>query len=61
MISLSEVERRQQYFDKMTMENAVLKEMVMRCLDDDPNERPPIQEVSKMIKSLKVTATYVRS
>ena len=61
MISLSEVERRQQYLDKMTMEKAVLKEMVMRCLDDDPDERPQIQEVSKMIKSLKVTATYVRN
>ena len=60
MISLSEVERRQQYLDTMTMEAAVLKDMVMRCLDDDPDERPPIQEVSKMIKSLKVrSALYV--
>ena len=36
------------------MEAAVLKEMVMQCLDDDPDQRPPIQQVSKMIKSLKV-------
>ena len=54
MVSLSEVERRQQYLDKMTAEVAVLKEMMMRCLDDDPDQRPPIQEVSQMIKSLKV-------
>ena len=54
MVSLSEVERRQQYLDKMTVEAAVLKEMVMQCLDDDPDQRPPIQEVSKLIKSLKV-------
>ena len=55
MVPLSEVERRRQYLDTMTVEAAVLKEMVMRCLDDDPDQRPPIQEVSKMIKSLKVT------
>ena len=60
MVLVSEVERRQQYLDKMpTMEAATLKEMVMQCLDADPDQRPPIQEVSKMIKSLKVTiATY---
>ena len=38
----------------MTVEAAALKEMVMKCLDDDPDQRPPIQEVSKMIKSFKV-------
>lgn len=54
MVSLSEVERRQQYLDTMTVEAAVLKEMVMQCLDDDPDQRPLIQEVSKLIKSLKV-------
>ena len=54
MVSLSEVERRQQYLNTMTVEGAVLKEMMTRCLDDDPDERPPIQEVSQMIKSVKV-------
>ena len=58
MVSLSEVERRQQYLDKMTVEAAVLKEMVMQCLDDDPDQRLPIQEVSKLIKSLKVMHSY---
>ena len=56
MVLVSEVERRQQYLDKMSIEAAVLKEMVMQCLDGDPDQRPPIQEVSKLIKSLKVLA-----
>ena len=62
MISLSEVERRQQYLDTMTVEGTALKEIVRKCLDDDPDERPPIQEVSQMIKSVKVisyVAIYV--
>ena len=54
MVSLSEVERRQQYLNTMTVEGTALKEMVMKCLDDDPDERPPIQQVSQMIKSVKV-------
>ena len=58
IVSLSEVDRRQQYLDKMTAEAAVLKEMVMRCLDDDPDQRPPIQEVSQRIKLLKVSRYY---
>ena len=52
--ALSEAQRRQRYLDAMTVEAAVLKEMVMRCLDDDPDRRPSIQEVSQMIKSSKV-------
>ena len=54
MVSLSEVERRQQYLDAMTVEGPALKYMLRRCLDDDPDERPLIQEVSPMIKSVKV-------
>ena len=54
MFFLSEVERRQQYLETMTVEGAVLKEMVIQCLDGDPDQRPSIQEVSKLIKSLKV-------
>ena len=54
MVTLSEVERRQQYLNTMTVEAAILKEMVTRCLDVDPDQRPQIQEVSKMIKLLKV-------
>ena len=54
LILLSEVERRQQYLDTLTVEGTALKEMARRCLDDDPDERLPIQEVSQMIKSVKV-------
>ena len=54
MVLVTEVERRQQYLNTMTVEAAVFKEMVIRCLNVDPDQRPPIQEVSKMIKSLKV-------
>ena len=54
LVALSEAQRRQRYLETMTVEAAVLKEMVMQCLDDDPDQRPPIQQVSKMIKSLKV-------
>ena len=56
LVALSEAQRRQRYLETMTVEAAVLKEMVMQSLDDDPDQRPPIQEVSKMIKSLKVCA-----
>ena len=59
LVALSEAQRRQRYLDTMTVEAAVLKEMVMKCLDDDPEQRPPIQEVSKMIKSLKVMAMHI--
>ena len=52
--ALSEAERRQQYLDKMTGKAAGLRKMVEQCLDDDPDERPPIQEVSTIIKPLKV-------
>ena len=54
LVALSEEQRRQRYLNAMTVEAAVLKEMVMRCLDDDPDQRPPMQEVSQMIKFLKV-------
>ena len=61
LVALSEAQRRQRYLDTMTVEGAALKEMVMRCLDDDPDQRPPIQEVSQMIKSLKVCTEYIYS
>ena len=56
MITLTETERRQQYLDKMTGKAADLKKMVKQCLDDDPDERPPIQEVSTILEPLRVSA-----
>ena len=54
MITLTEVERRVQYLDKMTGKADGLRKMVEQCLHDDPDERPPIQEVSTIIEQLKV-------
>ena len=49
-VALSEVERRQQYLDKMIGEAEVLRPLVEECLDDDPAERPTIRTVCKRIQ-----------
>ena len=54
LMALTEAERRQEYLDKIPEGASVLKELFVRCLDDEPDERPPIQEVSEMIETLKV-------
>ena len=54
LVAFSEAERRNQYMDKMTVEASSLKKLTTRCLDDDPEERPKIEEVFQKIKSLKV-------
>ena len=50
---VSEVARRQQYLDKMTGSSADLKPLVMSCLSDSPNNRPPVAQVSVTIKQAK--------
>ena len=50
---MSEMKRRQQYLDKMTGGAADLKPLVMSCLDDNPNKRPPVAQVSMAIKRVK--------
>ena len=55
LVALSEAQRRQQYLDKIPGEVTALKEMMIRCLDDDADERPPIKEVSELIESLKAS------
>ena len=54
LMALTEAERRQEYLDKIPEGATVLKELFVRCLDDEPDERPPIQEVAEMIETLKV-------
>ena len=56
LVALTEAGRRQQYLDKMIggAEVTTLRQLVERCLDDDPDERPLIQEVTEMIEPLKV-------
>ena len=62
LIALTEAERRQKYLDKIPEGASILKESIMRCLDDDPEERPPIQEISETIEAVKVRSyNYVRT
>ena len=50
MIALSEIERRQEYLDKMIGEAEVLRSLVEECLDYDPVVRPSITTVCKRIQ-----------
>jgi len=60
-VALSEVERRQQYLDKMSGEGEVLRPLVEECLDDDPAVRPTIATICKKIQgnSLKAPSNYI--
>ena len=49
-VALLEVERRQQYLDKMIGEAEVLRALVEECLDDDPAVRPTIANVCVRIQ-----------
>ena len=53
MVALSEVERRQQYLDKMIGEAEVLGPLVVECLDYDPTVRPTIATVCDWIQVSK--------
>ena len=48
-VALSEVERRQQYLDKMIGKAEALRLLVEECLDDDPAVRPTIAAVCERI------------
>ena len=52
-VALLEVERRQQYLDKMIGEAEVLRRLVEECLDDDPAVRPTIANVCERIQVIK--------
>ena len=53
VVALSEVERRQEYLDKMIGEAEVLRSLVKECLDYDPVVRPSIITVCKKIQVSK--------
>jgi len=55
IIALTEVDRRQHYIEKMTGEARALRKMVVKCLDDDPDERPPIKAIKEIIEPLMVS------
>ena len=50
-IVLSELQRRQQYLIKM-VKYPSLKRLVKRCLQDKPEQRPVIEEVTKSLKNI---------
>ena len=52
-ILLSEVERRQQYIDMMSGGDADLKPLVTSCLEDDPESRPSVIDISERLKTMK--------
>ena len=49
----TEVTRRQQYIDRMTGSDVDLKPLVMSCLDNDPQLRPQVEDLTMRIKSMK--------
>ena len=51
--TVSEIERRQQYLDKMIGEAEVLRPLVEECLDNDPAVRPIIATVCERIKEIR--------
>ena len=50
---LSEVQRRQRYLDQITEEAAGLKPLVISCLDNNPNNRPQLAQISMTINRVK--------
>ena len=54
LIALSEAKRRQKYLDKLTGRAAGLREIVGRCLHDNPKRRPTIEEVFDIVETSKV-------
>ena len=52
-IVLTELERRQQYLDKMTGIYADLKPLAVSCLDDNPKNRPSVSQALLDIKKAK--------
>ena len=50
---ISEVSRRQNYFDMFTENVGDLKKLATLCLSDNPNKRPTVVQVSTEIQSAK--------
>ena len=54
LLPVTEAERRQEYLDKIPKGVIKLKQLFEQCLDDEPEGRPPVQEICRMINALKV-------
>ena len=52
-VALSEVERRQEYLDKMTGEAEMLRPLIENCLDDDPAMRPTIANICNRLQNIQ--------
>ena len=50
---LTEMERRQKHLDEMIGANQDLKPLAISCLDDNPNDRPLVEEALWEIKQVK--------
>ena len=50
LIPMSEVKRRQEYFDEITGDLACYKPLIKSCLHNSPAKRPTIAEVSEKLK-----------
>ena len=50
---LSEVERRQQYIDMMSGGGVDLKPLVVSCLENDPELRPSVTDISERLRKMK--------
>ena len=53
VLGLTEVERRQQYLQKMAGTPADLQLLDEQCLDNQPSRRPPISNVSERMEKMK--------
>ena len=54
LIALSEVERREKYLNMMEDDAEILKSLVKACLHNNPNKRPKIATIFKMLEPFKV-------
>ena len=52
-VTLSEVEKRQKHLDKLNNESAMLRSLVVECLNNDPAARPTMEIVSERIQKGK--------
>ena len=56
---LTEVQRRQQYFNRMSWSTEDLKALVISCLDDNPLRRPQVTEVSVIIRRVRESCSQM--
>jgi len=54
LITLTEVQRRQKYLDKITGGAEVLKPLIESCLSNDPAKRPTMAAAIEVLKGIKV-------